>query len=196
MSEAAREAKRALRRDLRARLAAVAPEEARAATERLAALLLAQAETRGASVLAAYAAMPGELDCAPYLEARQAAGAALYLPRVVGRESLAFHRVEDLGGLEPLGPFGIREPDADAPLLDAGALRLVLVPGLAFTARGARLGRGRGYYDRFLAGLPPECLRVGVAYDWQVLDDLPTEAHDARLDALATPTRWMTRPTA
>ena len=64
---------------------------------------------------------------------------------------------------------------------------LILVPGLAFDKSGARLGRGRGFYDRFLAGITG--FRVGVCFDWQLVESVPVEAHDIRMDAVVTPSQ-------
>jgi 5-formyltetrahydrofolate cyclo-ligase len=78
-----------------------------------------------------------------------------------------------------------REP----PLVDSGAVpipQMVLVPGLAFARDGHRLGRGGGYYDRLLAGLPAETLRVAVCFSFQLVDELPTEPHDERVHAVIT----------
>jgi len=63
---------------------------------------------------------------------------------------------------------------------------VVLVPGLAFTAAGHRLGQGGGWYDRFLAGVRPDCLTIGVGFAEQLLDAVPTEAHDIILDRVIT----------
>ena len=70
--------------------------------------------------------------------------------------------------------------------VDPATLAVVVVPGLAFTADGRRLGRGRGYYDRFLPRLAPECLRIAVAFSEQLVDDVPTEAHDRRVALVIT----------
>jgi 5-formyltetrahydrofolate cyclo-ligase len=70
--------------------------------------------------------------------------------------------------------------------LDPAALDVVVVPGLGFTADGRRLGQGGGHYDRFLPRLRPGCVTIGVAFAEQVVDDLPTEPHDVRLDLVVT----------
>ena len=64
----------------------------------------------------------------------------------------------------------------------------MLIPGLAFALNGARLGRGKGYFDRLLAQVAGT--RCGVAFDWQVLSEIPTEAHDILVDCLVTPSQW------
>ena len=70
--------------------------------------------------------------------------------------------------------------------VDPAALDVVVVPGLAFTVDGRRLGQGGGHYDRFLARVRADCLTVGAAYAEQLVDDLPTEPHDVRLDLVVT----------
>ena len=83
------------------------------------------------------------------------------------------------------------QPPSEAPRLDALAIDAVLVPGVAFDRAGHRLGYGGGYYDRLLPSLRRDCLRVGLAYDEQVVDELPAEEHDVRLHAVVTPTRLL-----
>ncbi len=63
---------------------------------------------------------------------------------------------------------------------------LVIVPGLAFTADGGRLGQGGGWYDRFLSRIRPDCTTVGVCFVEQLLDALPTEPHDIAVDHVVT----------
>jgi len=70
--------------------------------------------------------------------------------------------------------------------VDPVALDLVVVPGLAFTADGRRLGQGGGHYDRFLARLRPDCVTVGACFAEQLVTELPTEPHDRTVDAVAT----------
>jgi 5-formyltetrahydrofolate cyclo-ligase len=74
----------------------------------------------------------------------------------------------------------------DEPAPDARTVDVVLVPGLAFTAAGERLGQGGGWYDRFLAGIRTECTTIGVGFEPQLVDELPTEPHDVVLDHIIT----------
>ena len=83
------------------------------------------------------------------------------------------------------GRFGILEPSAEAPV-PSGGWNIIIVPGVAFDRNGGRLGRGRGYYDRFLAQ-HREVFRAGVCFDEQVIASVPCESHDLRMDALVTP---------
>ena len=69
---------------------------------------------------------------------------------------------------------------------DPASVDVVIVPGLAFTLRGDRLGQGGGWYDRFLAGLRPDAVTIGVGFREQLVDHLPVEPHDIRLDHVVT----------
>lgn len=74
----------------------------------------------------------------------------------------------------------------DDPQTDPVVIDVVIVPGIAFTADGRRLGQGGGWFDRFLAGIRVDCSAIGVCFDEQLLADLPTEPHDVILDAVVT----------
>jgi 5-formyltetrahydrofolate cyclo-ligase len=88
------------------------------------------------------------------------------------------------------GPLGAPEPPASAPLVDPAALDCVVLPGVAFSEDGLRLGRGGGYYDATLA-LVPRAPRIGIAYDVQIVPSLPREPHDAPMDAVVTERRTL-----
>src|SRR5581483_3124470 len=116
------------------------------------------------------------------------AGKEVCFPRLNrDRTTLAIVRVRDLSELVP-GAFSVAEPvsadDAVAPAALAGAV--ISVPGVGFGVRGQRLGRGGGHYDRFLAALPPEAITVGLAYSFQLLDEVPEEPRDRRLQYIIT----------
>jgi len=144
-----------------------------------------------------------EVDTTAVLRGALAAGARVYVPRVQDHAAnMHFLRVENLAELRPVPPFGILEPE---PLLPDGAprenaleggdaLEVVVLPGLAFDLSGRRLGRGGGYYDRFIAaarrraearGWPPPLL-AALAFRSQVLREVPVAAHDERVDLLVT----------
>ena len=115
----------------------------------------------------------------------RADGKSFAYPRVTeGR--LDLYRVDSMYDLLP-GAFGVREPSADsAHAVSPDTLDLILVPAVAFTNRGARLGRGGGFYDRLLASLPAHTCKIGVCFDSQILPDLPIEPHDQHVDFIAT----------
>jgi 5-formyltetrahydrofolate cyclo-ligase len=94
--------------------------------------------------------------------------------------TLSLRPVSTLSELLP-GRFGIRAPNS-GPSLER--LELIMVPGLAFTSEGYRLGRGSGYYDRFLSAIPGTTFKLGVCFDFQFLAEIPHEPHDVKMDAV------------
>jgi len=133
---------------------------------------------QSSGMIASYAALVGEPEVLdPWPQDKRIA-----LPRVLG-EDLQFHWVASRAELQP-GRFGILEPAADAPIA-GNDFDLILVPGLAFDLRGGRLGRGKGFYDRFLS---TACgLRAGVCFEDQIEGEVPVEPHDLRMDFVITP---------
>lgn len=106
----------------------------------------------------------------------------------------AEHRLLPYGITDPNrdlvpGYCGILEPLTTLPLVDPASIELVVMPGSVFDLKGGRLGYGGGYYDRFLQTAAPQALRIGLAYDLQVIEAVPTKSHDQRLDYLVTETR-------
>jgi len=102
---------------------------------------------------------------------------------------LLAHAITDMN--QDLGPgyCGIPEPRTTLPLVDPASIEVVVVPGSVFDAKGGRLGYGGGYYDRFLHNAAPQALRIGLAFDLQVVAAVPLESHDQQLDYLITETR-------
>lgn len=180
------EEKAALRRELRARLAAL-PAAARAAqSAQVCAALRGGRPWRQAGAVLAFMARPDEPDLRPLLAEALAAGRRVFLPRFAPGTG-AYEPVEVRDFTRDLAPgrFGLVEP---APALPAAAglpLDLALVPGLAFDAAGRRLGRGQGFFDRLLAGLPGA--RCGVCFAEQLCGRVPAEPHDVRMEWLAAP---------
>lgn len=138
-----------------------------------------------ATAVAGYLAFDNEVDVSAFLERRLEAGSIVALPRVEDGESMEYVDVDDLEDVQE-GSFGIMEPTGGA--CELGELEIFLVPGVAFDRSGGRIGMGWGYYDRALAdrrsreGRDP--IFVGICYDWQLVDSLPTEPHDVDMDAV------------
>lgn len=156
--------------------------------------LLALPEIARARVVLAYGASAEELDPAPAVERLRSRGVSVVYPRVSEAGRLALHVVADDAALKP-GAFGIREPAPDAPAIEPARIDAVIVPGVAFDTACGRVGHGGGYYDRLLATLEG-AFTVGYAFDEQVLDTVPLEGHDIRLDALVTPAKTLRRTIA
>lgn len=184
--------KAALRRALRARREGLPWEAWRALSDRIERRFQGLRAFRRARTVGLYATLGREVDTAGLLAACLARGKSAAFPRVEPGGRLRFHRVTAASDLAP-GYRGIPEPSSEAPEVPAGALDLVVVPGLGFAPDGTRLGRGAGFYDRFLARLGPRALRVGIAFDRQVAPRLPLEADDAPLDLVVTERRLLRR---
>ena len=138
-------------------------------------------EFRAARTVAVFAALPDEPATDEVL-ARWASTRRVVLPRVEG-DAMRFYACRPDALV--FGAFGILEPQGERPC-PAGEIDLVVCPGVAFTADGRRLGRGRGYYDRYLGDPAFRGFRVGVCYAHQLVDDLPVEPHDMRMDRVIT----------
>jgi 5-formyltetrahydrofolate cyclo-ligase len=135
---------------------------------------------------ALYRALAGEVPTERIRLAYLAAGARLYYPRVTGRGTLGFYPHREGDGWET-GPYGILEPSNPAGVEPRmSGWDIIVVPGLAFDRRGNRLGRGFGYYDRFLGGLPESVPRVGLAFSSQLVREVPVDALDVPVHALVT----------
>jgi len=134
--------------------------------------------------VALYAAKGSEVDTQRVDAFARARGLVVAYPRVNGQaRRLAFHAVP----IEALAParFELREPSADAPAVAVEDISAFVLPGLAFDRAGGRIGWGRGHYDATLAAAP-RALRIGLAYDRQVVDQVAREAHDVALHIIIT----------
>ena len=140
------------------------------------------------AVVGLYAANEVEAPAAGYTRFFQEAGHRVALPHFADRAApMVMREHTDPFGLSDLevGPFDILQPVSDAPELVPDVL---FVPLIGFTDDLDRLGQGGGHYDRWLAEHPGR-IAIGLAWDAQLVEDLPTEPHDIALDAVITPTR-------
>lgn len=144
---------------------------------------------RTAERVCLYAPLPHEVNLLPLLEA--APEVEFYFPRCLPGRQLSFHRVHSAAALQP-GAMGIPTPPAHLPQLAPEAAQLILVPGVAFTTNGQRLGYGGGYYDRFLPRCP-QAHTLALALPEQILPQLPTDTYDIPLHRVLA---GMTAPTA
>jgi 5-formyltetrahydrofolate cyclo-ligase len=190
MQTKTREAKAALRHQVRAQLKTLSPEKRAGASSQARALLEAQALWKQARSVLLFAPMPEELDVWPLLATALSAGKAVALPRFVAEEkTYVACEVKDLTRDVRVGYFGIREPIEQCAPVSSNRVDLILVPGVAFDLNGRRLGRGKGFYDQLLVALSGTT--CGVGFDEQVVPEIPVESHDICLNCLLTPTRWV-----
>jgi 5-formyltetrahydrofolate cyclo-ligase len=149
-------------------------------------LIVTSPEFVAASCVMLYVSIPTEVDTAPLALRAWQAGKTVVVPKVSWdqRRMLPIEISSLTTGMTSTGP-GIREPIAGNPM-PLNLIDLVIVPGLGFTNTGYRIGRGMGFYDRFLAQSEFLGISCGLAFSEQVVDDLPVLDHDVPLSMLAT----------
>jgi 5-formyltetrahydrofolate cyclo-ligase len=132
-----------------------------------------------------YASLPGEVDTFAMITKAFELKKHICLPLVVENQRKMIPTLtKTLADLEN-GAYGIAQPRYDSSLeVDLKDIDAVIVPGLAFDKFNNRLGRGVGYYDRFLCRLPAETPTIGLAFDFQILERLPVEEHDVPLSVI------------
>ena len=134
-----------------------------------------------------YASFDGEVDTFEMIKQALKLGKIIALPAILRQpKKLIATTISDLQDLEE-GPHGILQAKSDRQKeIEADELDLAIVPGVAFDRKNNRLGRGGGYYDRFLNALPDHIPTVGLAFDFQIVDSLPTEDHDRAVSNVVT----------
>jgi 5-formyltetrahydrofolate cyclo-ligase len=191
---AVRVAKAALRREALDAVRALPSSERAAASGRLLERLTEWPSWRNAKTVALFCGTRDEVDTEGVIRAALAEGKTVLLPRTeeehAGKPRLVFLPVGDYDRDLVEGAFGILEPREEAPAEPPPEPDLILVPGTAFDERGGRVGRGKGFYDRWLEGRA--ATRAGLCFDAQILrKKLPLEAHDQLLDAVVTERRLL-----
>jgi 5-formyltetrahydrofolate cyclo-ligase len=166
-----------VREEVKRRLAALPPARRALEEELVTAAVQDTPEWRAARLVLLYRNLPSEFSTVGLANGAWRSGKRVAMPRVVAPGELALHEVRAWTELRP-GAFGIHEPLASLPVVRPGDVDLAFVPGLAWTRQGDRLGRGGGFYDRLLPDLR---LAWGLAFDVQVMAEIPMEPHDARV---------------
>ena len=136
-----------------------------------------------------YASFGSEIDTWELSSRLIKLGKIVAFPKCGKNGHMTFHCVDDIDSLRNnSGMYGICEPDGVLPSPDLSINTVCIVPGLAFTIRGERLGYGGGYYDRFLSS-DPSILRLAVAYEVMITECLPVYEHDISIDQIVTEER-------
>jgi 5-formyltetrahydrofolate cyclo-ligase len=180
------QSKSVVRKQLRERLDAMSDADRHAKSLAACALITGSPEFAAARVVMVYLSTNLEVDTAPLALRAWQAGKTVVVPKVSWdqRRMLPIEISSLTTGLTSTGP-GIREPIAGNPI-PVEFVDMVIVPGLGFTARGYRIGRGMGFYDRFLAQQEFIGVSCGLAFEEQLIADLPILDHDIPLSMLAT----------
>jgi 5-formyltetrahydrofolate cyclo-ligase len=180
--------KAALRKQIRGILQRISPAAREAASAQARALLKEQSIWKNAASVLFFASVSNEVDVWPLLEEALHTGKTAALPRFDSADqSYVACRVQNLRSEIVTGEFGIREPAVKCAEIPFSKFDLALVPGAAFDLRGCRLGRGRGFYDRLLVEV--RGIKCGVAFDEQIVNEVPAGTLDVQLDFILTATR-------
>ena len=172
--------KKALRREIREKKRAMTEEEIVSRSEKLARLFVLSDAYRNAKTIYGYLPYNQEVRTVPMLEQALREGKRVAVPKIYG-DTMKFLYLDDLSKVEK-NDMGIPEPVADEPVAE-DKTALVLMPGLAFTEKGDRMGYGGGFYDRFLAE-ESDHPTLALCYDFQMVDTLPTEEFDIPVDTV------------
>lgn len=179
-----------LRTEMRSRMRSVSAEQRHASSASACARLVGLEPFLHASVVMLYMPLATEIDLTPVAVRCFQLGKSVCVPRVDWqRRDMAAVEVTSFDDhVMDIDEHGLRSPRGGHPLLPS-TIDLIVVPGLAFDTSGNRLGRGGGYYDRFLKRLRPAATTVGLAFDWQIVDLVPADDRDVSVDAVVTDRR-------
>jgi 5-formyltetrahydrofolate cyclo-ligase len=188
---ALRQHKQMLRKEILSRRAALDHAEHSRLSRAITASVLSLPEFERARCVLAYLSFGSEFDTGEFVRTLQSRDCALVLPRIdLVRRNLSLHRVSDLELDTVPGVWGIREPDPGrCPPADLGEIEAVLVPGVAFTPGGGRLGYGGGFYDALIRGWHGHAPLIAPAFELQVVRGLPLGPDDQLIDAVVTEAR-------
>lgn len=142
-------------------------------------VLLRHPHIIASQTILAYSALPDEVPTQMLIDEWLRQGKTVLLPRVVNDTDMELRRYTGQHDLQE-GAYGILEPNGEL-FTDDKTIDVAIVPGMAFDAEGHRLGRGKGYYDRFLARVP-YLYKIGLCFSWQMVDCVPHDEHDIVMD--------------
>jgi 5-formyltetrahydrofolate cyclo-ligase len=190
MSDSVNQSKTEMRKRLRSALAAMTDEQRHDASVNVCNRVMALEAFDHAATVMVYMPIANEVDVTPIALRCFRTGKSLCVPKVDWiRREIAPVEVTSLDDrVMDCDEHGVRVPKQGKPV-HPGIIDLVIVPGLGFDPQGNRLGRSAGYYDRFLSRLKPSTTTVGVAFDQQIVDKVPTQSHDVAVHVVVTDRR-------
>ena len=177
--------KRDIRKETLQQLTNQAPEELLKKSKIIEKKLLSTPEFKKAEFVMLYASKKEEVATKKIINEALRAGKRVALPRCTSQNRIVPKEIKDDSCLEK-GIYGIYEPKKRERTVQPEKIDLFIVPGVAFDKKNNRLGRGKGYYDKFLKNLPPGKCSVGLAFDFQIVDNLPCDSHDIPVSKVIT----------
>lgn len=177
-----------LRNQLRKRRDAITPEETATKNQQIANALSSFAAFQQESTILFYYPVKNEVDTRPIIRKALALKKRVLLPAANKEKiSLTLYLINDEKNDLEMGAYGILKPKKSCPVIDKSEVDLIIVPGIGFDERGNRLGSGKGFYDYFLKSSTAK--KIGLAYESQIVNNLPTEEHDVPIDIIITEKR-------
>ncbi len=178
------ERKKGLRQKMLAMRRALSANETESRSSSLKENILSLPEYKNVKKIMAFLAMRGESNLDGFIRQALLDGKEVYIPVCLPERQMEAGRLIDMEHFEK-GPLGLRNLPAGYEVTSPESLDLVLIPGLAVSQEGIRLGMGAGYYDRYLARVPFE-KRVAALWDFQVIPDIPSEPFDQKIAKIVT----------
>ena len=186
-----------IRKQVRATLNRMTPEQRAQASHTACARLMQLEAFENASVVMLYMPLADEVDLLPLALRCFQMGKTVCVPKVDWKrgdmEAVEVTSFDD--HVMEVDEHGVRAPRDGQPVL-VRTINLIILPGVAFDAQGNRLGRGGGFYDRFLKRLSPSAAAIGIAFDQQIIDVVPVDDRDIRVDMVVTDRRLTVSPRA
>lgn len=181
-------AKTDVRQRIRSRVKLLSPEEIRQESTRLMKKLIEHPLFQKAQVVMLYCSLHDEIDTHALI--RGCCQRKIVLLPVVDGDNILLKVCQGMGDMR-IGAYGIEEPIGET-FEDVGSIDLIIVPGMAFDRHGNRLGRGKGFYDRFLSDKRlSTAYKIGVCFSCQLLEEVPKDEHDVKMDEVITPSIWV-----
>lgn len=178
--------KKEIRKELLGKLNNQAREEVLRKSKVIKEKLFSLPEFKKAKFVMLYASRPEEVDTAEMIDGALEMGKRVALPRCTSLGAIAPKEISDRHADLEKGTYGIHEPRKGQKNAELEKIGLIVVPGVAFDINKRRLGRGKGYYDRFLKKLPPNKITVGLAFGFQIVNNLPKDSHDIPVSKVIT----------
>lgn len=141
---------------------------------------------KNAKVIFSFVSFKSEVDTHQIIKHALNEKKILCIPKIDSKEKgIEIYKINSLSELI-IGYHKILEPPANAPRVDSSTIDLILMPGVAFDLHGGRIGYGAGFYDRFLSEMDKKVSKIALAYHFQLLENIPMEQHDVRIDGIIT----------
>ncbi len=180
--------KKSLRAKILKVLGSQSPAERKKRSLRIQKKLFSLAAFREAECVCFYVSLPSEVDTTVMIDKALQIGKRVIVPRTnLENKELSLYEIKNRAEDLKKGAHGVMEPRAlKTQLVDLKEVECLIVPGVVFDKKNNRVGRGKGYYDRFLKQFGPEVSKLGLAFSFQVVPRVPVEAHDEPVDKVLT----------